>query len=242
EEEDVQSAGQGAMRLERRVLARHRDEREVGRVDRGQGARRCRSRLALRGAPDQQPLHLGQDGVAQALLAVDGDDHVCRPRLGAGSQRRERAEVGGGAHDDLAGRDALVVAQRTRDAHEAHAVGVAIGQRADLPAHAATGAEPKTEGPSPSGTIHVPWWPRMAVAMWAASVMIALPPWSTKRAAPSIFGPMLPAGNSPSSRWLRASVTVSRYAARAAGVPKPISTRATLVTSTSMSACSDTAS
>ena len=152
----MQAPCQGAMRLERRVLPRHRDEGDVAGVDGGEGARRRWSLVALRGAADQQPLHLGENRVAQAVLAVDGDDHVTRPRLGAGPQRRERAEVGGSAHDDLAGRHALVVAQRTRDAHEAHAVGVAIGQGPYLPAHAATGADPKTEGPLSSGTIHVP--------------------------------------------------------------------------------------
>ena len=101
----------------------------------------------------------------------------------------------------------------------------------------------KTEGPSSSGTIHVPWWPRTAVARCAASVITALPPALTKRAAPSIFGPHAArAGTRPPRGGAAHRRRVRRSAARDAGVPKPISTRGTLVTSTSMSACSDTAS
>ena len=149
-------------------------------VSRGAG-QRARARglaLAVRAAaaPGQQALDLGQHRVAQAVLAVDGDHDVAGPRVGAGAQRRQGAEVGRRPHDDLARRHAVALAQGARDAHEPHAVGVAVRERADLPAHAATGADAKTDGPSSSGTIQVPWCPRTAVARCAASAITALPP------------------------------------------------------------------
>ena len=140
EEEDVQPARERAMGLERRVLAGDRDERHVGVGEAGTG-QRARARgfaIAVRvtAAPGQQALDLAQQRVAQAVLAVDGDHDVAGPRVGVRAQRRQGAQVGRRPHDDLAGRHAVALAQGARDAHEPHAVGVAVGERADLPAHA----------------------------------------------------------------------------------------------------------
>jgi hypothetical protein len=177
EQEDVQAPGQRAIGLERRVLAGHRDQRDVAALRRGQRPRPLRVAIGGRAAAaGEESLDLGEDVVADAVLAVDGDHEVAGPCLGARAQRGERAEVGRRAHHNLARRDAVVAAQRPRDPHQPHAVGIAVGQREDLPAHAATGAGASREGPSESGTIHVPCWPRTAPARWPASVMTALPP------------------------------------------------------------------
>jgi hypothetical protein len=50
-------------------------------------------------------------------------------------------------------------------------------------------------------------------------VITALPPPATNRRADSIFGPMLPAGNSPSASARSASETVIRSSSRSQRVP-----------------------
>ena len=120
------------MGLERRVLAGDRDEGHVGVGEPGAG-QRARARgfaIAVRvtAAPGQQALDLGQQRVAQTVLAVDGDHDVAGPRVGAGAQRRQGAQVGRRPHDDLARRHAVALAQGARDAHEPHAVGVAVAR------------------------------------------------------------------------------------------------------------------
>ena len=89
----------------------------------------------------------------------------------------------------------------------------------------------------------MPSAPDTAASTWPAAVITArLPPASTKRSADSIFGPMLPAGNSPPARPRTASDTVILDSSRSQRVPKSIATRGTPVSSTNRSAPTASAS
>src|SRR6185369_10992183 len=95
--------------------------------------------------------------------------------------------------------------QRGRRGIEVEAVGFCLDGRHDQPP---CQSRPMGVGIR-SGTIRVPVWPAIARSR-AAGVVIrtSLPPWARKSTAASIFGPMLPLGNSPSARYWLASAAV----------------------------------
>src|SRR5262249_59196960 len=86
-------------------------------------------------------------------------------------------------------------------------VRIDLGHRGLLRWLASTGVQL----PLQSATICVPVRPATASARWSGDVITtSRPPCSRKAMAASIFGPMLPGGNSPASRCSRATFTVMR--------------------------------
>ncbi len=120
-------------------------------------------------------------------------------------------------------------AQLLGDAHQPHAVGVAVADDPHLPGHAAAaGATAAVElGPSRSGTIQVPCWPRTAAAdvLGRRDDRGAAAAVDEARAGLDLRAPCCPAGTRPSSRWRRASETVRRAMSRCQRVPKSSATR-----------------
>ena len=200
EQEDVHARGQRAVGLEHGVLARERNQREVGRVELARGgAERARLRPPVRGRVRRRrrraKLALGVVERARGSVhGVDRDDDVGRPGVARHAASGQRLEVRRGAHQHLARAHAVAGSHGLRDLHQPHAVGVAVADDPHVPAHARTalgvGHRPRCR-PSPS----------TAPARWPTAVITARPrPAATKRPADSSLGPMLPAGNSPVRR------------------------------------------
>ena len=139
EEEHVHARGQRPVRLEHRVLARHRDQRDVRAVEppRG-GAQRARRRAAAararvaarRRASSRSAASSAPSAVAPASTAI-----TSRPgRRRRGAERSSASRLAGVPVSDLA-RRARRPAPRTAcgDLHQPHAVDVAVAHHAHAP-------------------------------------------------------------------------------------------------------------
>ncbi len=134
----------GVERLGDGVLARHRDEREVGarQADRAAerpGApapRRSRRTACGRAALGERGLERSLPGGDAGLVAADRDDEVVGRRVGhVEAHAADDLEVELGRHRDLGGLDPGGGGDGARDLHEGHGVEVGAGSQLDVVSH-----------------------------------------------------------------------------------------------------------
>ena len=181
-------------------------ERDVRAASRGAASRASaaaaatgrRRRAAAAGAA-QLALGRGQR-VARRPPSLDRDHDVGRRRVAGAPSAASAARFAGRAHRHLARAHAVAPAQLLRDAHQPHAVDVAVAARSGPPS--SCGDRRRSTPPTgPRRPARSTCRPRRR-ARRRACVGVGddrAPPRrrSTNRAADSIFGPMLPGGNSP---------------------------------------------